>query len=98
MRGQDRVQHVLRLLAVPIGDLVGHDLDARVMLLQAVDEAVGALVADDDAGRCVEDRDLALAAHRVAQRLGDVHGAEIVVHLDMRSMRLGRVDVERDDR
>ena len=69
-----------------------------MVLLQAVDETVGALVADDDAGRRVEDRHLALAAHRVAHRLGDVHGAEVVVHLDVRGVRLGGVDVERDDR
>ena len=41
---------------------------------------------------------LALASHGLARRLGDVHRAVIVVHLDMRRMRFGGVDIEGDDR
>ena len=98
MGGKDRVEHVLGLLAVPIGHLVGDDLDLRMVLLQSVDESVGALIADNDAWRSVEDRDLAFASHGLAHRLGDVHCAVVVVHLDVRGMRLGGVDVEGDDR
>ncbi len=68
------------------------------MLLQAVDETVGSLIANDDARRRVENCDLALAAHGVAHCLGDVHRAEIMVHLDVSGVRLGGVDVERDHR
>ena len=74
-------KHVLRFLSVPSRDLVGHQLDIRIMLLQSVDETVGALIADDDTGRRIEDRDLALSAHGLAERIGDVHRAVIVVHL-----------------
>jgi len=69
--------------------------------LQAINEAIGALVADDDARRRIENGNVAFATHLFTQRLCDIHGIQILLvpqnHHDTRVLdELRRVDRRRD--